>query len=35
MANPPPFVYCRITLEMVITKSEIVPINVGVHDEVY
>jgi mRNA-degrading endonuclease YafQ of YafQ-DinJ toxin-antitoxin module len=25
----------RITLEMVITKSEIVPINVGVHDEVY
>jgi mRNA-degrading endonuclease YafQ of YafQ-DinJ toxin-antitoxin module len=25
----------RITLEMVITKSEIVPINVGDHDEVY
>ena len=25
----------RITLEMVITKSEIVPINVGEHDEVY
>lgn len=24
----------RITLEMVITKSEIVPINVGGHDEV-
>ena len=25
----------RITLEMLITKSEIVPINVGDHDEVY
>jgi mRNA-degrading endonuclease YafQ of YafQ-DinJ toxin-antitoxin module len=25
----------RITLEMLITKSEIVPINVGSHDEVY
>ncbi|MEK7437359.1 MAG: plasmid stabilization protein [Thermodesulfobacteriota bacterium] len=26
---------CRITLEMLITESEIVPINVGDHDEVY
>ncbi|MCX7151400.1 MAG: plasmid stabilization protein [Betaproteobacteria bacterium] len=25
----------RITLEMLITESEIVPINVGDHDEVY
>ena len=25
----------RITLEMLITQSEIVPINVGDHDEVY
>lgn len=25
----------RITLELVITKTEIVPINVGDHDEVY
>lgn len=25
----------RITLEMLITESEIVPINVGNHDEVY
>jgi mRNA-degrading endonuclease YafQ of YafQ-DinJ toxin-antitoxin module len=25
----------RITLELVITESEIVPINVGDHDEVY
>ncbi len=25
----------RITLEMLITKSEIVPINVGDHDQVY
>ncbi|NBQ88711.1 MAG: plasmid stabilization protein [Betaproteobacteria bacterium] len=25
----------RITLELVITESEIVPINVGSHDEVY
>jgi mRNA-degrading endonuclease YafQ of YafQ-DinJ toxin-antitoxin module len=25
----------RITIEMLITASEIVPINVGVHDEVY
>ncbi len=25
----------RITLEMLITESEIVPINVGGHDEVY
>ena len=25
----------RITLELLITKSEIVPINVGDHDEVY
>ena len=25
----------RITLEMLITQSDIVPINVGVHDEVY
>ena len=25
----------RITVEMLITKSEIVPINVGDHDEVY
>lgn len=26
---------CRITLELLITASEIVPINVGDHDEVY
>jgi mRNA-degrading endonuclease YafQ of YafQ-DinJ toxin-antitoxin module len=26
---------CRITIEMLITKSEIVPINVGDHDEIY
>ena len=25
----------RITIEMLITDSEIVPINVGVHDEIY
>lgn len=25
----------RITVEMLITDSEIVPINVGVHDEIY
>lgn len=25
----------RITLELIITKSEIIPINVGDHDEVY
>lgn len=25
----------RITIEMLITKSEIVPINVGDHDEIY
>lgn len=26
---------CRITLVMVVTESEIVPIHVGSHDEVY
>jgi len=29
------FIGYLITIEMVITKTEIVPINVGDHDEVY